>query len=193
MDENALSNITHSLTMAKVLKQQNESLQGFVQFLQSQMPNERGFTHESSYLQPVLDAVWFKGIPKDFKLPVMPVFDGTINPGLHIRVMDDQATSLRATNTLKCVLMLGKFKGGVLEWYMVLLKASILGYPDLVWNMSQSFLLSNCGKHPPTPRSTGLLDTPGNTMPLSMKDLFATSGFLRITLKSVAWKSHQIK
>lgn len=89
MDESTISSISHLLTMAEALKQQNESLQGFVQFLQLQMPKESSITHESPYFQPLLGALWEEGIPKDFKLPPLSIFDSLTDPEHHIWAIND--------------------------------------------------------------------------------------------------------
>lgn len=99
------------------------------------MPKEYGFTQESPYFQPLSDAVCAEVIPKNLKPPPLSVFDGMTDDEQHIRAIDYQATTLRATNTLKYVLMLGTFKGKVLDWYMGLPKASISGYPILIWEI----------------------------------------------------------
>lgn len=56
-----------------------------------------------------------------------------------IRAMDDQADTVGATNPIKCIMMLGNFKGEALNCYVGFLRAYVSGYPNLVWKMSQSF------------------------------------------------------
>lgn len=125
--------------MAEALKQQNESLHGFVQLLQSQMLKESAFTRESPYFQPVSEVVWEEGITEDFRLSPLTVFDDLTDHEQHIRAMDEQAGALGDMDTLKCGLTLGTLKDEAPDWYMSLPRASVSGYPDLVWKMNQSF------------------------------------------------------
>lgn len=55
--ENSLSGMVHLLTMAETLKHQNETLQSFIQFLQTQMPKEDVFTYELPYFWPMSEVV----------------------------------------------------------------------------------------------------------------------------------------
>lgn len=132
MGESTLSSISHLLTMAEALKRKNKSLQGFIQFMQSQIPEQCDGSHESPYFRPLSDSMRKEGIPEGFELPPFPAFDDITDLGPHIQEISGQAAMLGATDTLKCILMIGTLKGEVLNWYINLPTASISGYPDLV-------------------------------------------------------------
>lgn len=110
--------------------------------------------------------------------------------------VDDQTTILEASNTLKCVLMVGTFKGEALSWYLGLPRASILWYPYLVRKMIKYFPI---GQHRettainPLSNLSGDSGTPGTIRLISIKVLFITPRFPNMESRMVTLKDHRGK
>lgn len=79
--------------MVEALKQHNETLQGFIQFLQTWIPGEKEFSDESLNIQPLSEAVWADEFPENFKTPPFPSFDGKGDPEQHTMEVDNQSHS----------------------------------------------------------------------------------------------------
>jgi hypothetical protein len=89
--------------------------------------------------QPLAQALWDAKVPKNFKTPHLPTFDGKTDPSEHLMAVGTQTAIIGATYHLKCKLLSGTLKEAPLRWYMNLPKNSIESWLDFQRKFIQQF------------------------------------------------------
>jgi hypothetical protein len=89
--------------------------------------------------QPLAQTLWDARVPKNFKTPHLPAFDGKTDPSEHLMAVGTQTAIIGAADYLKCKLLSGTLKEAALRWYMNLPKNSIEGWMDFQRKFIQQF------------------------------------------------------
>ena len=121
------------------LIEQNEALLASVETIQQQQLQEKtGFHHGDSVEpepQPLSTEIWNAPVPENFKPPHLSTFDGRGDPMEHVTAFNTHM-AVGASDSLKCKLLAGTFYDAALQWYISLLRFSIVSYQNIIWKLS---------------------------------------------------------
>lgn len=87
-----------------------------------------GRRSEGSDPQLLTMEIWDNQVPDNFKPPPLATFDGKSDPQEHSITINAKISIIRATDSLKCKLMVGTLKDAATHWYTSLPRFSITSH-----------------------------------------------------------------